>query len=63
MLDRTITADAYNALPDDVKAHYVKRGSKYIIDLNGTDPELEATQTQLDAERSKAVELSSQVRR
>lgn len=62
MLDRTITAEKYNELPDDVKAHYVKRGSSYVIDLNGSDPELSATQEQLDKERKKSIELASQVR-
>lgn len=62
MLKRTIDADAYNNLPDDVKSHYVKRGSKYIVDLEGTDPELQATQTELDGERRKNIELASQVR-
>ena len=62
MLDRTITAEKYNSLPDDVKAHYVKRGSSYVIDLNGSDPELEATQAQLDQQRTKNIELESQVR-
>lgn len=62
MLKRTISADAYNGLPEDIKSHYVKRGNSYVLDLEGNDPELEATQSQLDSERKKNIELSSQVR-
>lgn len=62
MLKRTITADIYNGMPDDIKAHYVKRGNSYVLDLEGSDPELTATQAQLDSERTKNIELSSQVR-
>lgn len=62
MLKRTITSAEYDALPDDVKGHYIKRGSSYAVDLEGADPELTATQGQLDNERRKSIELASQVR-
>lgn len=62
MLKRTIDADTYNSLPDDVKSHYVKRGNNYVIDLEGSDPEVAATQSALDAERKKNITLESQVR-
>lgn len=62
MLDRTLTAEKYNALPEEIQAHYIKRGGSYTLDLSGVDPELSATQTQLDAERRKNIELGSQVR-
>lgn len=62
MLHRTITAEDYNSLSDDVKAHYVKRGTKYVIDLNGVDPELETTQSELDKARQTQITLESQVR-
>lgn len=62
MLDRTISLEQYNAMPDEVKAHYVKRGSNYVLDVNGVDPELTATQTQLDQARQKNITLESQVR-
>lgn len=62
MLKRTITADEHSALPDDVKSHYIRRGSKYVVDLDGVDPELEVTQKQLDDARTKTVTLESEVR-
>lgn len=62
MLKRTITSAEYDALPDDVKAHYVKRGTSYAIDLEGADPELVSTQKALDTERTKNINLESQVR-
>lgn len=62
MLDRNIDADKYNALPEEIKAHYVKRGGSYTLDVSGTDPELAVTQTALDKARKDAIELGSQVR-
>ena len=62
MLNRTITAEEFNALPDEVKAHYAKRGTKYVIDLSGTDPELETTQAELDKARRAKIDLEAQVR-
>lgn len=62
MLNRTITAEEFNALPDEVKAHYAKRGTKYVIDLSGVDPELETTQAELDKARRAKIDLEAQVR-
>lgn len=58
MLNAKLSRDAWNSLPDDIKAHYVQKGEEYVLDVQGDTPamtELRSQLTRATNEQLKAV--------